>query len=379
MVHARSTVTAISLIAALGLPACGSSSEPKPSSSAENACGLHTDFAGDDNCIVPPEKGAGFQLHIGPTDYDNPDDVWVMQPGEENVQCYHMTTPNADGMYYFKQQYRMRPGSHHLIIGASSDATAPDGWGDCSPTALLGAIGGTQHAVEDFPPSGKDAPEDEGLGKHIDAHTPLDVQLHFYNSTSKPTLREVWVNFVEKPAGEVKQTLGGLAGFSVVRVAPHTNAVVTGSCDAEAASGSDGADGQRIVSLFGHAHWHNERFAVFRVNTDATEDLVYDSYEGAEAPTYVYNSVIENPIADNATKRSGAISGDFVLHAGESLRWECDITNDLNTTLTSTNEAFTGEMCILFGSVAGNAFPCTKLPAGFMLPGTAPATPAPTN
>lgn len=379
MTHRASMIGAIA-VAALGSAACGSpdTTEPAPSSktAAGNACGIHSSFAGDDNCIPAPAADVGLQLHIGPKDYDNPDDLWVMQPGEENVQCYHLTTPNSDAFYYYQSQYRMRPGSHHMIIATSTDTTAPEGWGNCSVTALAGAIGGTQHTVEDFPTDGKVAPEDQGLGRKIDANTPLDIQLHFYNATSKPTLREVWVNFIYKPASEVTQPLGGIIGPSVVNVAPHTSAVVTGTCDESNAIVPAGADGERIVSLFGHAHWHNERFAVFRVKADSSEDVVYDSYEGAEAPTYVYNSVIENPVSDAATRTSGAISGDFVLHAGESLRWECDIKNDLNITLTGQNEAFTGEMCILFGAVVGQGFPCVKLPAGFSFPG-APTTSPP--
>jgi len=88
---------------------------------------------------------------------------------------------------------------------------------------------------------------------------------------------------------------------------------------------------------------------------------VYDSYDGAEAPQYIFSSVVENPVSDPVGKHSGATSGDLVLHQGESLKFQCDIVNDLNITLTGQNEVFTAEMCNLFGSVAGLGFPCFKL------------------
>lgn len=348
---------------ALASSACSSPTEDGKaagSATASNVCNLHTSFAGDENCILPPAKEDGVQLHIGPKDYDNPEDVWVMQPGEEVTNCYHIYSPNTETVSYFKQQYRMRPGSHHMIIMNSSDTTAPEQWGPCG-ASIVQAIGGTQHIVEDYPPGGKVAPEDEGLSRDVAPGAPFDVQLHFYNSTSKPTLREVWVNLlqVELKPGQTKSPMGMLGGFARVNVPPHQSAQTSNVCNsADAFPAND----IRVVSLFGHAHTHNKRFAVYHQYPDnRTPELVYDSYDGAEAPQYIYSSVIENPVPDPVAKTSGAISGDLMLHAGESLKFECDIVNDLNITLTGQNEVFTAEMCNLFGSVAGLGFPCFKL------------------
>ncbi len=35
---------------------------------------LHTQYAGDENCILPPDPEEGLQMHVAPADYDNPDD-----------------------------------------------------------------------------------------------------------------------------------------------------------------------------------------------------------------------------------------------------------------------------------------------------------------
>jgi hypothetical protein len=69
-----------------------------------NVCGLNTKFSGDGNCILPPEETKGFQVHVGPSDYDNPDSKWLVPPGGEVVECYHTYSPNAAPIYYFKQQ-----------------------------------------------------------------------------------------------------------------------------------------------------------------------------------------------------------------------------------------------------------------------------------
>jgi hypothetical protein len=271
-----------------------------------------------------------------------------------------MKTPNKEDRYYFEQQYRMRPGSHHMIISTSSNTTQPEGWAPCG-SSIINAIGGTQHVIEDFPTNLVVADEDKGLGRTIAAATPLDIQLHFFNTTDNPTLRETWVNFLYKDASTVTDKIGMLGAFAPVNVAPHTQAVTGGTCNASDAISPASPDGVRIVSLFGHAHWHNERFVVYQDKADGTSGVVYDSYAGAEAPTYVFNSLIQNPVPDPTARQSGAISGDFFLAPTDKLRFECDITNDLNTSLVSTNEAFTGEMCILFGSIVGSGFPCFKL------------------
>ena len=88
---------------------------------------------------------------------------------------------------------------------------------------------------------------------------------------------------------------------------------------------------------------------------------MYDSYDGAEAPTFVYNSLVQNPALDPDSQTTGAISGDLVLGPGDKLRFQCDITNNLDTPLYATEQVQLGEMCNLFGSMEGAGFPCFKL------------------
>src|SRR5262249_53326503 len=112
----------LTLITALYSVACGSSSgDPAPTSSpsvagASDPCGLNSGFKGDELCIAPPAAAEGIQLHVGPSSYDDAAAVapYVIQPGEEDVRCF-VTRPAESGFYYFKQQNRMRSGSHHML------------------------------------------------------------------------------------------------------------------------------------------------------------------------------------------------------------------------------------------------------------------------
>src|SRR5262245_62073753 len=54
-------------------------------------CDLHTKWAGDEYCIKPPPPDKGFQIHIGPTNYDNPEPKYVNQPGAETNEEFPAT------------------------------------------------------------------------------------------------------------------------------------------------------------------------------------------------------------------------------------------------------------------------------------------------
>jgi len=331
-------------------------------------CGIKTEWEGDEQCLSVPDPDKGMQLHMGPTDYDNPDEinaldadgkpVWLVPPGDERTQNYHLYTPNEVPIFYFEQHYRMRPGSHHMIIELSDDKTKPEGF-STGFGSIINSIGGTQSITEDLPPGGVVAEEDKGLARKIEAHQALDVQLHFFNVTENVRLREAWVNLMYKPEDEVVYNLGMLGGFAPPTVPPHTTATVGSVCASE--NFIPTADSVRVVTLFGHAHTHNTRFAVWHDKADGQSELVYDSYEGAEAPTYTYNSVVQNPVADPAGRKSGAKSGLLTLAPGEKLRFSCDINNTTDYTFHGANEVNTDEMCNLFGSVQGLGFPCFKL------------------
>lgn len=393
------------------LPTVACSSEQKKPAVVENECGLHTRFAGDENCIAQPAVDEGLQIHVGPKDYDDPNEinatgpdglpVWLMTPGAESSQCYRLITDNPDPHYYFKQKYRMRKGSHHMIVmaGDAADGRPVGWWHRTDPSQdqfcgnLIGAIGGTERIVEDLPPGGIVAPEDEGLGRKMDPNVPLDLWLHFYNSSDQTYLREAWVNYYYIADSEFKANLGMLGAFTRMESNPTPGAR---SCTVDLADGGtapiscfkSGVTGSvsrecpassiipvsypaRVVTLFGHGHTHNRRFAVWHLPASGGENLVYDSYQGAESPTFTYNSVVQNPLPDPVNRITGASSGQLLLGEGDKLKFQCDIVNDTPYDFYGANEVNTDEMCHLFGSVVGLGFAC------FNLGGSPPPPPPP--
>lgn len=369
----RIQITSVYLACALSCLAC--SSEKKGTAAGANACGIHTQFPGDENCLAVPDPDVGLQIHVGPSSYDDPSvvnavgsdgkPVWLVEPGDERTQCYRLITSNTEPHNYFKQQYRMRKGSHHLIMMKASDMTIPEGWFPPSDPIseqfcgnIVGAIGGTQSISEDVPPNGVVAPEDEGLYRKLDANAPLDIQLHFYNTTTETHLREAWVNLYYKPDSEATQNLGMLGGFTAMNIKAGTSGSVTGECLSSQAYAPHPV---RIVTLFGHAHTHNKRYAVYKDTANGTSELVYDSYEGASSPTFTYNSLVKNPVPNPAEHVTGAASGQLFLADGDKLRFTCDIVNDTQNDFVGLNEVSTDEMCHLFGSVVGAGFPCWNL------------------
>jgi hypothetical protein len=310
-------------------------------------CNLNTGYAGDEMCILPPDANEGLQLHYGPANYDDPTEVekYLLQPGEEITDCYHVKTSNTDDRFFNEFHVRMRPGSHHLIASAMNQAV-PDGLGSCEGGGFSGLLGGSQTAVRDYPGAGNNAPEDEGLASELKAHTQTALQLHFVNTTTEPILREAWMNIIYKDPAQVTTMtntiahIGGLAAF-ILPGTEHTS----GGTQATPAD-------IRIVNLFGHYHAHTVRFSTWKVDAANQETLIYESYDYHEPGEANYNTVTMNTPPDAATKKAGAVSGLVNLKAGEKLRWECHVINDSSATLTFANAVFTGEMCNLFGTYA---------------------------
>ena len=301
-------------------------------------CGLDTGFAGDDYCILPPPPDKGFQLHIGPEDYDNPDPRYILEPGEEATNDFVAVSTNEVDVYFFERQYRMRPGAHHMI------ATALDGAG----TAFgRGRRIGTANLSQDYPADGVIPPENEGVGISLGAETRLNVSLHSINVTDKPILREVWVNFWYRDPDTVDEEAVQLfeigdAGFAI----PPGEDVVLGPYSCEI------TDSGRMLWLYGHRHANNVRFSTWRVR-NGQRDLIYEGFDWEEVLTLEYTSLIENPVADRETMKEGGWSGVLDLMPGDKLEWECHVVNQRSGTLRFTNETYDGEMCIIDGELVG--------------------------
>jgi hypothetical protein len=313
----------------------GTTMAPMPGKLAMDECGLHTKYAGDEYCILPPPADKGFQLHIGPTNYDNPEAQYLLQAGEERTDNFAAVSGNDKQIYFYARQYRMRTGAHHNIITSGSG-------GD---TGLGQRIGTSNNLAEDYPKGGVVAPENKGVGISMPAHTSINVSLHSINISSKQELREIWVNFWYRDASEVTEPVQEL--FSIApqpSIYPGQDIVFGSSCTI---SGTG-----RMLWFYGHRHANNVRFSTWRLR-GAKKDLIYEGYNWEEPMLLDYSSTVQNPVADTAQMIEGGWSGILDLMPGDTLQWECHVINKTQGTLNFSNNTYTGEMCIMDGEMIG--------------------------
>lgn len=316
-----------------------------PCGEVPDPCELKTDFDGDEYCWPAPKPGEGVQMHVGPTNMNDPAEVqkYIIEPGTEFLNYVSGENPMTEDAWANHVQVRMRPGSHHWIIGLV-DGKVPGGFftADGCGSSRVGGIGGGQSLIMDNPPQGVPAPEDEGFGMRMPANSSLCINLHHYNLTDHPQLREIWINvYFTDEAKVTKRGEGiGLIGGTGLSLAPGQNRTLTYSA-------TFGADG-RVRSLFGHRHMWTPRFAVWH-----NETLIYDSWDWMESVTFMFDSITQNPPINTDGKKDGAVSGPVNVKAGDTLRFSCFVENGSDSVLTFRNDVDTGEMCNLWGGTVG--------------------------
>ncbi|HMJ14369.1 MAG TPA: hypothetical protein VK524_23295, partial [Polyangiaceae bacterium] len=309
---------------------CDVISATKPCTTDPDPCGLNSGFEGDEYCILPPPPEQGIQIHFGPKDYKNADDVrpYLLAAGGEQNAYGIAKIPLTEDRWYNRVEIRMRPGSHHLINTLVQGENLPEGFGPagrgCQGTTIS-SFAGTQNLVYNSVPNGKAAPENVGLGYKLTGNTSLCVNHHGYNfDRGTERLREVWINVYFVPESEVTQRSNGVmvvAGPWGTGIAPHSQQSLTLTATA---TGSG-----RFLSLFGHRHAHTDRFAVWQNDT-----LIYDSWKWEESVVFPYNSLINNPPIATEQKQDGAVSGIVDIKEGDQIKIQCDINNTTDKALT---------------------------------------------
>ena len=329
---------------------------PNTIPSARGKCNLHTQFDGDDACLAPPDPDKGFQIHVGPNNYDDANEVmpFLMDPGNEADECYFKKTVNEKDIYYFVWELSGRPGTHH-IINTTLTADQPDGFGQCAggvtgDGAGGGSLGGASRAH--MPPQPV-APENEHLGILVPAHTQVQHDMHYFNVTDKTILREFWMNVYYVDPSQVKETPNRIAGLGGVGwnfnpIQPGTHQVFKYECAVD----TDG----RIIQLLGHTHAHGIRETAYIRNAAGDHKKVFEQYDYLTPAIFNYDSLAMNP--DFSDSQPGAYSGILKVSAGDTLEWECEINNDSMTALRYVNQVQTGEMCNIWGGSVGPTISC---------------------
>ena len=344
-----------------------------------------THYAGDDICIMPPAPGLGIQVGVHPGgmkdywekmwagDYSVYDDSEATAPyelaaGGETTQDYTAWSPLTEQRHFYRTNYRGRYGSHHSGARFSGRPLEKEGWASGADlnSVIDSVLGGgarlvdVQRAYTDVPNLTLDVPPEE-----VDLGYPalpgsVTFNLHHFNSTEAPLLREIWVNIWWVPSDQVKRVpVEGIHFGPTIAYPPgqvttlHSTVMATGET--------------QLYYMFGHRHAWTTRFyaTLARAGTsEADAELVYDSYDWFDMPTFSFNTRTQNPALNPSARVDGAKSGPITLQAGDVIHFYCraETTKERadqlgveppTQTLRFANEAFTGEMCLLNTSSTG--------------------------
>ena len=315
---------------------------------------LDTRFLGDDACIAPPAPDEGFQIHIGPEDYDEEAEVaqFILRPGEETSQCWTYHTPNQEDIYYSSYVFSGRPGTHH-VFNSMLSVEVEDGGGFkvCVDSGLgnsSGRVGGLPGAGRAYVARQPIAPENEKLGSFVAANTPAEADMHYFNFTEDDILREFWLNVYYIDADEVEDTvkvvrgMGGLS-WTAAPIAPGTDQVYRYECPFS-------ADG-RLIGIAGHYHAHGVRETAHIRRADGTRFPIFEMYDYNDQATFAFDSITDNP--EFTGEADFGHTGMLEVSAGDVLEWECHIINDSDVPLRYTNSVHEGEMCNIFAGYVG--------------------------
>lgn len=351
---------------ALTLVGCGGSDEATDKTQQPQCENSLTEYAGDCMALAPPNPAVGFQLHYGPANYDDAEDVerFLVPPRKEVNKCFYLTTPNEQEIYFSEYHGTVRPGSHHMIVftatpnyeeGVLEDCEA---WPDLNFRFLVGTQNGLGASGGRIDVPGPDvalAPENEGVAMLLPPKVRVAFQVHYVNTTDEPILSESWANFHYKPAGDVTEKaaplwwIGGLQLFDNP-VKAGTTRVLTNRC---VNNNPYLVQTWRMLTLTAHAHAHTTRFSAYKIAAGSSErQLVYEDYNWAEAKLFYYDTVNQNPTPNAANRISGASTGPLTLAPGDAIEWECEVKNNETYDISFGNQAYTAEMCNLFGVAA---------------------------
>jgi hypothetical protein len=247
------------------------------------------------------------------------------------------------------------------MIVSSQMGGAMETWGPATSTGL-GALNlpGAQRPDENAPKSLDKPAEDKGLFSRLPAKAPIVFNMHHFNASGGEILKEAWTNLWWESDATIQ--LHGILGLEFTQTA--TLAIQPGSIR-DLHYSFNITQPIRLVTAFGHRHAWTTNFSSWIEQPDGKLDIVYQSFEWLDEPTYRYDSATQNPVPAPEKLTDGASSGIRMLMPGQKLHFNCHIeyTNERAAsegapmpseigTLHFANEAFTAEMCILFGSTA---------------------------
>lgn len=344
-----------------------------------------TPFPGDEYCILPPPEDLGVQVGVHPqgadywnqiwagdySGYENLGPEWILEPGDERTQNYIASAGSTGEHNYYRTYFRMRTGSHHNIITLHRDA-GETGWTsgslpglfDQSNGDIIGVLGGQQRPDDGTPQSFEKPPEDDGLYLPWPDNPDVLYNMHHFNVTPNDVLREGWVNIWWEPDARVRaRWYMGMGPDQIAMNVPPGETV-----DYHYSWTVEGDEPVRLLRVFGHRHFWTTNFTAWIERAGEEEpEIIYQSFDWEDMPTFRYDSVVENHRPDSELHIDGATDGVTLLNPGDEYHFNCHIeyTDERasahsaaprpedNGNLHFRNEAFNGEMCINFGNISG--------------------------
>ena len=336
-----------------------------------------TGFPGDEYCILPPEPGQGIQYGVHPQGADwhaqvstgdmggyeraNIPDGFVVPAGHEDAPTYVTSTPNTETGNYYRHQMRMRTGSHHMIAyaraGMPQDVREAWGRGVISDERIN--LPGAVRSAQNTPQGPSRPPEDDGLYQAIGPDLTLSIDVHHFNQTDADQLRETWTNlwWTQETRVRMHRVFGfpiGQSASSFARPGETQNYHASWKLDSDI----------RLLDLGAHRHAWTSNFSVWVERPDGSVEVLYQSFDWRDPPTFRYDSLTTNPVAQPDRLVDGGSSGVQQLTAGDELHFNCHIVYtperaaaeglpEPTVPLRFQPGTHAGEACVLFGSTAG--------------------------
>jgi hypothetical protein len=316
-------------------------------------CDINSGYPDDHACLPAPAPEEGMQIHIGPANYQDADEVakYLLKPGEETDACWTFHTPNDKPIHYQTFVISGRSGTHHIINTMYRTEMPDGGFGTCADpgTGTNGdIIDNLPGASKAYMPRGTVAPENLHIGRAVPANVTAQADMHYYNFTDHDILREFWMNIYFAKDEDITQEADQIRGMGGTSWNYHpipakSDMVYKYACPIKGEG--------RIVALLGHYHSHGKRFTASVQRASGTIDKVFEMYDYLDPATFQYDTVNDNP--EFSDSGAGAVSGMLAVHDGDTMLWECHVVNDSDVGLTYTNHLKTGEMCNLWGESLG--------------------------
>lgn len=316
---------------------------------AVKTCPVNTGYPGDESALCVPEEGSGFQLHFGPSDYSDSDDVarFLLGPREEDERCQYVRATNTEAVYVNQYAGRMRPQSHHMILWGPVGEDHEEGLADCRAAAGLnsGFLSGSQTPRVNVPDL--NGARDLTRGQAVNRNEPgmlTALDLHFVNRSPETILMEGWMNLYTTEPAETDEVLNPifLAGFGFEVPPNSVGNKFQYSCPVP--------ENMRVQLLTGHHHENSPRFSIWIQRAGSQDrELVYENLNALDPLMATYANTFELNEPDRVNGISGGKSGELLLQAGDRLVWECEFDNPTDTPV-SFGETSTDQMCNVFGA-----------------------------